>query len=402
MSDRLLQALEAAIAADFDDVASHAAYADRLQERGDPRGELIAVQLRLEDERLPARRRRALAARERELLAAHGAEWLGDLRKDYTLVPATDEHRQVLTLRRGWIESLSVQHAWYRRMERLAQAPLARCLQRLEIDYAYEEIEHDENWNTLHPPPVPPGTPDYNEFYVPLLDALFLPTLRYFRIGEGAEAQGPYWMLNATGTADLLPSLLERTPRLEELHLLARTEPNDSPEAIFRLPLPNLRVLRAYHLYDHATATLAANRSLKGLTHLLFHSHADDPCFAQRAPYLTLDDLRRVLASRHLKGLKHLQFRLSGVGDEGCALIARSGVLKRLDVLDLRHGCITDAGIRHLVGSPDLPRLTHLELSRNALTPRGIALLQGCGVPFTADAPYPPDDRHWLVEGDWE
>jgi hypothetical protein len=38
--------------------------------------------------------------------------------------------------------------------------------------------------------------------------------------------------------------------------------------------MPNLRVLRAYHLYDHATGTLAANRSLKGLTHLLFHSHA--------------------------------------------------------------------------------------------------------------------------------
>jgi hypothetical protein len=97
--------------------------------------------------------------------------------------------------------------------------------------------------------------------------------------------------------------------------------------------MPNLRVLRAYHLYDHATGTLAANRSLKGLTHLLFHSHA---------------------------------------------------------------------GVRHLVACPDLPRLAHLELSRNALTPRGVALLQGCGVPFTADSAYPPGDHHWLVEGDWE
>src|SRR5262249_5265412 len=42
-------ALEEALAEDPDDRAAHAAYADHLAERGNPRGELIQVQLALED-----------------------------------------------------------------------------------------------------------------------------------------------------------------------------------------------------------------------------------------------------------------------------------------------------------------------------------------------------------------
>ena len=38
MADRTREALEAAIAADFGDVAVHSAYADYLQEQGDPAG----------------------------------------------------------------------------------------------------------------------------------------------------------------------------------------------------------------------------------------------------------------------------------------------------------------------------------------------------------------------------
>ncbi len=69
-SDPLRQALEAARLADPDDVGTHSAYADYLQERGDPRGEFIQVQLALEDESKPAAQRKKLAEREAALLAA--------------------------------------------------------------------------------------------------------------------------------------------------------------------------------------------------------------------------------------------------------------------------------------------------------------------------------------------
>lgn len=45
----LQASLEEALVANPDDRATHSAYADYLTEQGDPRGELIAVQLALED-----------------------------------------------------------------------------------------------------------------------------------------------------------------------------------------------------------------------------------------------------------------------------------------------------------------------------------------------------------------
>lgn len=63
--------LLAAIAADPVDDGPRAVYADWLQQLGDPRGELIAVQCALARGRTPE-----LAARERALLDQHEAEWL--------------------------------------------------------------------------------------------------------------------------------------------------------------------------------------------------------------------------------------------------------------------------------------------------------------------------------------
>src|SRR5262249_32675493 len=73
------QILGEALVQSPDDRPTHAAYADCLLEAGDVRGELIQVQLALEDESRPARERDSLRKRERELLAAHERAWLGDL-----------------------------------------------------------------------------------------------------------------------------------------------------------------------------------------------------------------------------------------------------------------------------------------------------------------------------------
>src|SRR5262249_51633653 len=158
-------------------------------------------------------------------------------------------------LARGWVEAAHVRHATYRFMERLAQAPLARFLRRLEIDYGYEDSsgEWDAEREEMVPPPPPPeGPPAENEFHLPLLKAPFLATLRCFRSGE-FRGEGEPWIFYSSGRAELLAPVLERTPRLEELHLLATTRLAErfDPTPIFRLPLPNLRVLRAYNLFDH-------------------------------------------------------------------------------------------------------------------------------------------------------
>ncbi len=76
----LRQALEEALVANPDDVAAHMAYADWLTEQGDPRGEFIQVQMRLEQAaELPTAERERLWHREEELLRDHGRVWLGEL-----------------------------------------------------------------------------------------------------------------------------------------------------------------------------------------------------------------------------------------------------------------------------------------------------------------------------------
>src|SRR5947209_6035053 len=79
----LREALEQALVAHPDDLASHMAYADWLGEQEDPalrdRGEFIRVQLALEDESRPAAERKKLQRQEQKLLDARAREWLGDL-----------------------------------------------------------------------------------------------------------------------------------------------------------------------------------------------------------------------------------------------------------------------------------------------------------------------------------
>lgn len=65
------RSLLAAVAADPDDDGPRIVYADWLQQAGDPRGELIALQCALDRGRTPE-----LAAREQALLDRHQTEWL--------------------------------------------------------------------------------------------------------------------------------------------------------------------------------------------------------------------------------------------------------------------------------------------------------------------------------------
>src|SRR5579883_1931059 len=81
-----------------DDDGPRLIYADLLDERGDPRGEFIRVQLALA--KLPPAdpRRPELIAREKELLDDHRDEWLAPFRR---LVSAAE-------FRRGFVEDVKV------------------------------------------------------------------------------------------------------------------------------------------------------------------------------------------------------------------------------------------------------------------------------------------------------
>lgn len=107
--------LEAALLQDIQespgDDAPRAAYADLLQDRGDPRGEFIAIQLKRSQ--LPAthEQQTVLAAEEANLLQRHGAEWMGPALQEcgaMARVAHLLDKTQYALFERGFIEHVSL------------------------------------------------------------------------------------------------------------------------------------------------------------------------------------------------------------------------------------------------------------------------------------------------------
>jgi uncharacterized protein (TIGR02996 family) len=390
-------ALERQVRENPDDVATLGVYADRLSELGDPRGEFIHVQLALEQEGRSAEQRRQLQKREKELLKQHGRGWLGGLAEylldqrgvsDYVRkrVALGGEGGYQFQFVRGRLHSVRATELTVAFARLLAKAPEAHWLQRLEIHAtAYEEEQYEAGEDV----PANAYTPSPHA----LRRASFLGNLRVFHLGE-PEAEHPYCHTDGEAAADLV----EQMPRLEELYLLAH---NVNLEKLFALKsLGHLRILQVYHCHRYPLDRLADNRALGQLTHLLLHPHAQEP--GDEGTYISLEGVRAVVRSRHLRSLTHLRLRLTDMGDEGCDEIVRSGVLRRLKVLDLKHGRITDYGARALAACPDLPKLELLEVSSNQITPAGVEALRKTGVKLQSTGQHQPGDEEYLYEGDWE
>jgi uncharacterized protein (TIGR02996 family) len=408
----LREALEAAILDNAEDIATYMAYADYLQEQGDPRGEFIQVQLALEDESKSAEERKKLQQREKALLKKHQAEWVGDWpslarsggpegrgQLDFAGPKPVRFLRGILA--EATIDELTVDCA-----RAFVRDPCTRFIRRLFVGgFLYLEAEREEHENEheeeLQADDFPEGT-EYPSEHI-LLRWPHFANVRIFQFGwTGDDVYDDFCNLQCHLDGEHAYDFVKQMPRLEELYLFAHRVDGSK---IAALPLPNLRVLQIYHHYDCGLKKLANNPSLGKVTHLLFHPHALE--FGEQ-PYIRLADLRAVVDSPHLKSLTHLRLRLTDFGDKGCQEIVRSGILKRLKILDLRHGCISDKGAKMLADCPDLRHLELLDLSRNELTAEGIDALKAVGIAVetshqhesTADAD--PDERQYLFEGDYE
>jgi uncharacterized protein (TIGR02996 family) len=415
------EVLERAILDDPEDPAPFSVYADWLSDQGDPRGEFIQVQLALEDEgRAPAERKR-LEQREKQLLEAHQERWLGPLAplvlgehrvhhpEDYDEVPNYE-----LRFVRGFLHTFEVHRLFVPVARALRDLPELRFLRELSIGYI--ETEHDEH--VYEPgPDVPTWERDHIQFVsvYPLLGVREFSGLRSLRVGE--ETDFDDYLGNEYGPSchtycSPLAELVEKMPRLRELHALCKSYDLD---ALFASrALEQLRVLRVCHYgvkkrkdgaYAYPLDILAGNPTFRRLTHLLFHPHHEEWSRSGQSSFLPLEQVEHVLRSPHLQALTHLQLRLSDMGDAGCRAIADCGILERLRSLDLRHGCITDIGARVLAEHPATSRLELLDLGGNGLTEEGVARLAALGdfthADFQLDAGQ-IEERVYLNAGDTE
>jgi uncharacterized protein (TIGR02996 family) len=402
----LREALEAAIAADFDDRAAHAAYADLLAEQGDPRGEFIQVQLALEDESRPAEERRRLRKRERQLLKSYQREWMGELAPllldhAWRTHALRKDRAATYGLHRGWVVSVEVPELSGHFAEVLKTASIAKCLRRLDIASSYDDaFLSDADMNAYVNRPIRL-----------LSQARWLGSLTHFRYGEPGQDEILPELLehgevyeSAAHAADAVIDFVEQTPRLEELRLFCRVEERD--EALFGMStLTQLRVLQVHHCHTYDLTRMARNPSLRNLEQVLFMPHAVWP---GGTSYLPRDEVLLFLRSPNVRKLTRLQLRMSDMGDTGVEALIDTGLIRRLEVLDLRHGEVTDEGAQALAKAIPSGPLQRLDLQRNRLTPRGIAALEALNLPvLRTDYQQEPDEQghytdQYLYDGDWE
>jgi uncharacterized protein (TIGR02996 family) len=370
----LRDALESALVANPDDLTAHSAYADFLTEQGDQRGELISVQLALEQ----------ASGSERDRLAKREAALLAQLQSaDEGLVGVVFRDRDDITcrFRRGWLDDIQVHCMRADLAEELAGSAELRLLRRLAVvNPDAPELDRAEAYRTHVLAGIAWFEPEEEEALEPLRSSLETwANLRVFQLGDATHERcdvgdGP------------IADLIENMPHLEELYLFLWQL--DEAERIFSLPLPHLRVLHVGGVFDYPLSALAANDSLGKLEELLLQPAAPDG-----HNKLFPDVCIELVQSPHLTALRHLRLCFILGGDNVCSAIAEGGHLARLRTLELQYSQITDDGAAALAGSPDLARLERLDLVGNHISDEGIARLKATGVNLVWEPQVPEEEE---------
>jgi len=301
-------ALAAAIATAPDDTESWSVYADWLQEQGDPRGELMAIQIqrakRTDDKRL--------VARERALLARYRRHFFGALLKE-TGTPGRDDLHDIrvqYSLRYGFLDEVTLSN--HGDLRTLLGLESARFLRRLTVRCSLGALDD-------------------------LLEtATFPATLVRLELGCDRRHGGRLELGRLLGGLERLEVLVVRNCEVVYLPPVAA---------------PKLRHLvveaTTLRIDDAALCSLPALERLEIHTDAIEGSHAIDRLLLEPPPGLTalalaggLANARTVealLAAPIARAVRHLDLRNNDLDDEDAALLlAQRGRLVQIETLDLR------------------------------------------------------------------
>jgi uncharacterized protein (TIGR02996 family) len=333
-----------------DDLAVRRVYADALDAAGDPRGELIHVQCKLEDAAVASPAWTALRTRQAELLAKHGKAWAAPYAK---LIRKPE-------LRRGMIEDAHVDAKLF------AAAPGALLEREPVTSLGTHKMRRDEFLAVR-------GRPD-------------LARLRSLRVRASA--------LSFSGPGRV--EALERLRGLRELHLTEVDLDLGDHDELLVVVFPQLEAL-SYGI-DGLTAdqlaevtagrqipkvTSLALRRLPGLRDLVEEiaqqlnqrqlRHLD-----LGANTFNLAALERFVTNPTVIGLRSFQFDNNLLYD-GPRAIELLGALTRLEELDLSTNQI-GAGTGAAIAASKLP-LRRLDLSQTQMTDAGATALARAALP---------------------
>lgn len=371
--------LEAAIAANPLDRDPYVVFADWLQQQGDPRGELMSLQLSGKDEAAEA------------LLAEHEAYFLGPL-AEHKLVydeggsnnvsslrtPEQEAawqqiHTQAFRWRNGFIHFLRLSHDEDQEPKKLDSTLteiLDQVLDHPSGRYIVEVAFH--------------GNGSLNDDNLqPLIDKLAEkapPTIRKLTLGDNIDQIS--WH-HVGSLAALWPSV----PHLKTLEIETGELEVGEPG---QMTAPALE--RAVFITGGMSPSCArgiATAQIPSIQHL--EIYYGDPNYGGNA---TIDDVTPLLDRSDLTKLRYLGLKNSMFANEIARLVGNAKVIKSLETLDLSLGAMTDEGAKYLAESAaGLAHLKTLNLTRNFLTSAGIELVKNLCPTVLTDGQEKPYER---------
>ncbi len=350
--------LEKAIVANPNDREAYAVYADWLMEQGDPRGELISLQLGNKD------------GQAKKLIEKHQDYFLGPLAAhqkvyddngnnsvSHLRTSAQEKEWQKLAdqaffWRHGFIHRVRLSHNSYsdsgfagdlsKVLEQVFAHPSGRFV--VELAFMSDGDPNDDDLQDL----------------IDVVAKKAPPTIRKITLGDNIDQIS--W--HHTGKLD---KLWKAVPNLRIFDI-------ESGEfSVGKLVAPKLEKARfVTGGLDASSAKSIATAQIPAIKHLEVYFGTDE-----YGGTSTFKDIKPLLERTDLPKLEYLGIKNAEFMDEVAAAIPRAKILKQLKTLDLSLGTMTDAGAEALAAHPDaFKHLDVLDLTRNYLTKKGIAAVK--------------------------
>lgn len=367
------------VCADPDDDAPRLIFADWLDERGDPRGEFIRVQVALA--RMPAAdpRRGPLTNREAALLARFHVPWSDPLKG----IAGWTEFR------RGFVETVNIDgRSFLRRADDLFRLAPVRHVRILDIGGTLERVAASPQLTRLTALTVYAQHID-DRLARCLVESPHLGGLRALNLGRnrigdrGVErlAWTPRFRelaaldLSDNGVGDLGARTLAESSNLANLEWLELRR-NEITRAGLGYFCSSTFLTRLRHLglaQNHVRTPREWTAPKGGIVKLGSLDLTDNG--------LTEDGVGLVTALPGLEELRRLDLGHNEIGSGGAAVLAAWPGAASLRSLHLANNRIGDEGTRSLARSPYLHQLTELDLSDNPIhDPGAFALLNAVGL----------------------
>ena len=378
-------ALEAAIVANPMDREAYSVFADWLQEQGDPRGELIQLQLGYKDKQAKA------------LIDKHLDYFLGPLAKHQTVYDSNGNnsvsHLRTSAQEKEWQKTASQAFLW--RNGFIYRVRLSHDTYSMEygelpkIEGSLADIldlvcDHPSGRYVVEFAFQSNGDPNEDDLQdlIDILGKKAPPTTRKITFGDNIDQIS--W--HHTGN---LNKLWKGVPNLKTLEI--ETGEFD----VGKMVAPALE--RAIFITGGLSTSCGKNIAtavMPKIRHLEVYYGSDN-----YGGECTIKEVKPLLDRTDLGKLEYLGLKNSMFADEIAKHIGGAKVIKTLKTLDLSLGTMSDEGAFALAAAKD--RLAHLEvldLTRNYLTKDGIKAVKGiCPKVITADQEDDggdPEDRY--------